>query len=172
MGHSARLTTLRKLHLSHDRCGPDTWLAPAEGRFAALRELDLFRCGVSDLALGQIARGSVLASLESLCLSINRLTANGVELLVGSGQTAELRTLDLSANPIGDEGGESLAKCERFPELRGLSLERANLSDRGARAILQAPWAEQLAYLRLSDNHFSEAVQELLLDRFGDRVEL
>jgi hypothetical protein len=106
----------------------DKWALAAvlEGRYPALRSLDVSHIGIGDAAATALARN---ATLHSLNVGYNDIGHEGATALAGN---TTLRSLDLSGNDIGDEGATALASNAT---LHSLALRLNCIGDEGAKAL-------------------------------------
>lgn len=78
--------------------------------------------------------------------------------------------LCLDGNPLGDRGAEELARCKGMAHVRSLDLGRCGITTDGAMALAASTHLIGISQLNLADNLIGLRGQQLLRDRFGDRV--
>lgn len=122
--------------------------APWLGR---LRGLRLSHAKMEDAALRRLARQVPFARLESLDLSRNALTAEGLGALLDE-LPGSLRALDLWSNELGDGGVQALLRSGRLQGLARLHLANTGLGDAGVKALAQSKALAGVRELVLSNN--------------------
>lgn len=100
--------------------------------------------------------------LESLTVHKARLKHTDAAPLMRHPVVAQLDHLDLSENKLGDRGVETLAAAA-LAKLQHLRLDTIQVGDEGANAIASAPWLAGLRTLDLNGNRLSEEAVVALL---------
>jgi uncharacterized protein (TIGR02996 family) len=113
--------------------------------------------------------------------------------LIDSPWLGRLRSIGLDQNHIGRKGATALARCPHLGGLTALNLTHGHIGDIGLTALLASPYltglkaldlwnndltdasanllvGRPLEYLSLGCNSLSEEAQQMLRERFGDRV--
>lgn len=122
-----------------------------------LAGLGLLENGLGDERLARLVASPHVATLRSLRIEDNQITALGVEALVG----LPLRALVLRNNQIGSAGAAALAG---MTELVELDLGRNPIGDVGALALVASP---SLKRLRVTGCGIGAEGREALIARFG-----
>src|SRR5262249_7432942 len=147
---SARLPSLRTLHIANNVIKDRGLLALTQAGLPALEELDATSCELTRAGVIGFAAGPLAPRLTSLALPWNsHVTTDGC-LALARAPLDRLQRLDLSNLAVTDEVAESLAANASLTGLRTLQLRVAALSDRGVRAIVDSPNLSNLKQLRLS----------------------
>jgi uncharacterized protein (TIGR02996 family) len=153
---------------------------------------------LGDLGAQLLAQSPHLGNLADLRLPAQNLTATGIVALVESAWLPQVQRLICEFNQLDDTGGTALASV-RWTRLRHLGLRRCGLTDTtafalaqtsslatlrrlelfgnhignlGALALGEAPAAQSLDLLDLSDNNINTATRAALRHNFGPRIKL
>lgn len=110
--------------------------------------------------------------LEVVELGHNDLQARSAGYVTGACCVKQFTRLRLDGNPLGDWGAEDLARCEGLAHVRSLDLGRCGITTDGAMALAESPHLSGISRLNLVDNSIGLRGQQILQDRFGDRVRL
>jgi Leucine-rich repeat (LRR) protein len=157
-------SALRDLDLSRNRLDDVALYQLTHARWpAALASLDLSGNPLSAHAGLHLAEWPVLASLSALSLARADLCADALCDLLDAPFTATLARLDLSDNPALHPDGAAALAAAPLPALRALCLARCRLSLGELRALLGAPWFAHLTALDLSHNPLEDAGLQALL---------
>lgn len=108
--------------------------------------------------------------LEVMELGRNDLDARSTWSITGACHAGKVTRLRLDGNPLGDWGVEDLARSKGMTHLRSLDLARCGITTDGAMALAESPHLSGVSQLNLADNPIGPRGQQLLRDRFGDRV--
>ena len=139
------------------------FLTHAEHLFALAPIRSVQITGISGIGrLQNLAASAHLASLTTLDLGGNGISAAGVEALAGSEHLRNLTTLNLWDNDIGDAGVEALAGSEHLRNLTTLSLWYNGIGEAGARALAGSEHLRNLTSLNLGHNDIGDAGVEAL----------
>jgi uncharacterized protein (TIGR02996 family) len=179
---SPHLRGLTRLRVWGSRWPAQTVRTLAEGRFTALRELQLFQCGLGDEAAQVLASCPSLQRLRTLELPTSRITGTGVSALLASPYLKKLAVLDLSQNSVRQldpvllggaqasslrvldltswrKSGADVATLAGCPALRGLiwlNLESNKLNDQAVQALSRTTGLPRLAVLNLLYCHIGD----------------
>ena len=123
---------------------------------AALTELVMTRCELSDDGATAIAEVPGLTSVQCLELSGNFVSDPGVRALART-EWPSLRKLGLGDNEISDAGARALASAPGWPALEELDLQRNFVEDDGALALLGSAERARLRVLLLASNPLGSA---------------
>lgn len=170
-------------------------LAELGRQIPRLRALDLDQNLLEDRAVETLASVTAWGRLSSLNLRNNQAGPRGASALARAPHLASLRHLDLSLNHLGDDGTLALEDAHWLPCLSSLSLVRNQLTAQsgqhlallpfealehlalgwnglgheGLGPLLQAPWAQRLRSLDLTDNKIGDQGAWLLARAHGLR---
>jgi hypothetical protein len=98
----------------------------------ALAELDLFDCGLDDLAAAALAASPLLGGVYRLNLGENPISSAGAAALARSPHVGGIVELDLNRNRIDDAGAQALVEADSLRSLRALQLKGNPIKDEGA----------------------------------------
>jgi uncharacterized protein (TIGR02996 family) len=169
----AELTPLRSLGLKRLDVRGARALVDS-GWLARLRHLSLHGATVSANALEVVLGSPDARGLRSIDLSMTRLRDSGAARVAASPNLAGLEALFLYMNGIGDRGAIALADSPHLQGLRALNLELNHLSWGAARAFGLPDVFPDMVFLNLFDNEPLEhgGVEQSLRARWGDRLEI
>lgn len=146
---SPALTRLRHLGLSHNHLRtPRDW-SPPQGGSVALESLDLTENGLTGDGIPVLTALPGLGRFIRLDLGHNEIGNGGAAALAEWPGAATLRVLRLADNRIGDDGAQSLARSMYFHQLTELDLSDNPIHDPGAGALLKAAALPRLRRLGL-----------------------
>ncbi|MFT4976134.1 MAG: Ran GTPase-activating protein (RanGAP) involved in mRNA processing and transport, partial [Myxococcota bacterium] len=140
------------------------------------RELMLYEQRLTDKAMSRLAECPTLSRITRLSLGKNRITGEGLTVLLAAGWPLEV--LGFTENPLGDAGARVLAESTHLDGLKELSLGSAGIGSQGATALAEARHFHALTTLSLRKNpigdvgaaalaragHISTLFQLILLD--------
>jgi len=125
-----------------------------------LTHLNLWGCGLSEEALGQMAREEALPGLRHLVLDLNTPGRAGLTQLVGAPWFSGLEYLSMNHMRL-RRGGFAPVLSAPMPHLEVLLLMSNGLELEDARAMARAEWPS-LRYLDLRGNGIDEASMTIL----------
>ena len=146
----------------------ETLLAWPQAR--RLTSLSLGATGVHSAQLALLGSSDALAGLVHLDLDGNPLDDTAARALAGATHFRQLRQLSLNHGKIGPEGAFALAAAPWLPGLEVLKLWGNPVRDEGAEALAEALAGGRLRLLLLRAWWLSDACQERLRARLGERV--
>jgi uncharacterized protein (TIGR02996 family) len=142
--------------------------AEALFRLAPVRYVAFDR--VAPVLIPTLVESPFLARLHALSLAHNRIGPKGARCLAGCPHLAGLKSLDLMHCRIGDDGLAALLSSPHLAGLTALDLWNNDLSEASAERLATAAAPRRLDYLSLGCNNFGQRGQQLLRERFGDRL--
>jgi len=176
---SPRFRNLIELNLSDNAIGDTGLRAIAESsNLARLQSLELRRNEISRAGLRSLCASGTLRELKYLCaalnyigthqdgsmpatsavaldtldLSENGLTPQGVQWVTTLPGLGNLKRLVLERNEVGNAGAALLARWSGAAPVQSLLLSTNSIGDTGARALSRSNYFHQLVELDLSDN--------------------
>lgn len=143
---------------------------PLAGRLPL--KVEFLRNGLGPMGAQALADVPALAQVRELSIFSNRIGDDGIAALAASPHVAGLTWLNLWANQIGDRGAAAIARAPGLAALQHLILSGNAIGDDGARQLAASTQLERLVKLELRGNAIGKAGQELLVARFGAKVQL
>jgi Leucine-rich repeat (LRR) protein len=146
---SANLVRLRHLGLSHNHLRTPREWSPPQGGTVALESLDLTENGLTEDGIRVLTALPGLGQIARLNLGHNEIGNGGAAVLAEWPGASTLRVLRLADNRIGDDGARSLARSTYLHHLTELDLSDNPIHDPGAGALLKAAGLSRLRRLGL-----------------------
>jgi uncharacterized protein (TIGR02996 family) len=163
---SPALTRLRHVGLALNYVGaPHDWTPPPAGA-ASLTSLDLSENGLTADAIPVLTALPGLGELARLDLAHNEIGNAGAAGLAGWAAAASLQDLRLTNNRIGDDGARSFARSACFSGLTELDLSDNPIHDPGAFAFLHTESLPRLKRLCLPRLGLTPQIRRALAVRY------
>jgi hypothetical protein len=140
----------------------DAGLRALGARPASLESLTLPGQSLTAAGVAALASSPAVERLRHLDLTHNRLSADAAAGLADAAPLRRLRTLNLSFNPIGSDGLRALAMSPHLDDLEVLHLERCEIGVEGIRALVESPHLPALRVLTLSQNPLTSRAADLI----------
>jgi uncharacterized protein (TIGR02996 family) len=187
--HLPSLAQLRWLSLHNGGIGDSgAQILAASPYLTNLRVLDLnmVRQGpqITEIGARALAESPSLTQLAELHLIGNAISGAGFQALIDSPNLKGLRKLCAMGLPEGypetwrsirsidNVGVQAIATSPGAIRLTCLNIASNELNDLAAQALANSPYLANLTELDVTENNFSPEASQLLLARFGDRVQL
>jgi hypothetical protein len=146
------LTSIADLDLGYNRAGSAA--ASALGRCTALKHLRMSANRLGNEGARALALAGTKWRLDSLDVSDNQITVEGIAELARAEWLQSLQRVVLTRNRFGDEGAKCLAASTMRP--RSLELNECAMGDAGAAALAASPVLSCVETLGLGDNRIGE----------------
>lgn len=148
---------VRQIKMSHSDCGRLATVGLS--RLEALRHVNRMEfdgLGLTDASVMGMARASRLDALHTLSFAYNRLSAHTLGLLIEHEAWRDLESLDLSSNMMSEDGLGPLDEVHGRAHLRRLNLARNGLGRR-MDALARSTLSDSLQVLDVSDNPLGDS---------------
>ncbi|MEB3232676.1 MAG: hypothetical protein VKJ64_16830 [Leptolyngbyaceae bacterium] len=129
-----------------------------------LQVLSLYDNQIGDVGAQVIANSEKLAGVMRLDVAYNAISIEGITALFGQGSSLTGPVwINLAGNRFGDEGLTIILNSNSISTLNGLVLRRTGLTDSSAIALSQTSSWQNLQYLDLSGNLFTESGRNMIM---------
>jgi uncharacterized protein (TIGR02996 family) len=146
---------LAALDLRYNEIAPDGWDAFHAAR-CRLRELDISNTPLGAISLDNLLGCASLAELRRLQMNGCGSAMANIQALAGSRFWQQAEELRMQEGSIPETSLDPLFAAAGPTGLRTLDVARNWIRDGGVAQLCNAPWAESLTYLDLSQNYLSD----------------
>jgi hypothetical protein len=176
---SPYLQQLQVLDVGRNKLGDKAAIAIANAsEMKNLFYLQLEYNSIGNKGVCALADAPQLSNLRLLDFGPNRVGDKGLIVLAESPYLKHLELISLWNNRVTDRGIVAWANSPNALHLRELYIGNNSITDIGAKALADSPYLTNLWRIRLENisgdnhNHISKRAQRMLIDRFGDGIEV